>query len=387
MRPFRILLSLPAHAILISGMLGAFFMAGYHPPQLQPTTTPPIAENSTREPTPAEIFQSLPEHDFLSEAKLLLLQEEFDQARAICRFQVLYGTQNAEERRQFMQLIEEADRLETSMSRRSTQVARGVLTGEADSLPALAGAVVSDFFVFGDLRDITIQGYRWGTGKEVNKAVLVLSTLGLATTVVPGADWVPSLFKRAIRAGRVAPSYVETVAKRFTKASRAERKALAGGMLEDASTISQSWGKGGFYHALKHLDHADDLAHLAKYSGKYGDAGAIALRLGGDDITGVLRAGTDLGKRADLAKAAGKGPRGIKMYLRHGTKIFQPHIAIGAAKTIARPERVQFARRTLKAKLLNNYLARVPSAAWIGIASVFALLELAYLKRRFLFSR
>ena len=200
-------------------------MAGYHPPQLQPTTTPPIAENSTREPTPAEIFQSLPEHDFLSEAKLLLQQEEFDQARAICRFQVLYGTQNAEERRQFMQLIEEADRLETSMSRRSTQVARGVLTGEADSLPALAGAVVSDFFVFGDLRDITIQGYRWGTGKEVNKAVLVLSTLGLATTVVPGADWVPSLFKRAIRAGRVAPSYVETVAKRFTKASRAERKA------------------------------------------------------------------------------------------------------------------------------------------------------------------
>jgi hypothetical protein len=319
----------------------------------------------------------------MTEARLLIEQEEFDEARAICRFQILYGTEDGDERKAFMDLIEEADQRENSISRRSGQVARGVLTGEADSIPALAGAVVSDFFVFGDIRDITIQSYRWGTGKEVNKAVLFLSTLGLATTFVPSSDWVPSLFKRAIRAGRLAPDYVEAVAKRFAKASKVERKALAGGMLDDATTITRNWGKGGFYHSMKYLEHADDLTHMAKYSGKYGEAGAVALRMGRTDITGALRAGTDLGKRADLAKAAGKGPRGIKMYLRHGSKIFKPHIILGAAKNIARPERGVVLGKAIH----QRYLSSIPAWGWLGMASVLALLELAFLKRTFLFSR
>ena len=53
--------------------------------------------------------------------------------------------------------IEEA---QTGLWARVKRMGAGALTGEADSMEALAGAVVADFFVIGDIRDLVLEGVK-----------------------------------------------------------------------------------------------------------------------------------------------------------------------------------------------------------------------------------
>lgn len=58
----------------------------------------------------------------------------------------------------------------------------GFATGKADSLAGLGGAVTSDLTVYGDLRDITVEGGKMIAGEEYSQFILGLSAVGIAAT-------------------------------------------------------------------------------------------------------------------------------------------------------------------------------------------------------------
>ena len=59
---------------------------------------------------------------------------------------------------------------------------RGFLTGDTDDLASFSGTVAGDLFVFGDIRDVVVQGRQLVLGEEPDRLVLGLAAVGLAVT-------------------------------------------------------------------------------------------------------------------------------------------------------------------------------------------------------------
>jgi hypothetical protein len=89
--------------------------------------------------------------------------------------------------------------------------AQGFFTGEVENAASLAGSTLSDFTLYGDLRDFTRQAGNYALGYEVDEFVLGLSVVGLgvtAATVGSGGAAMPvkmgvSAVKAAKRTGRL----------------------------------------------------------------------------------------------------------------------------------------------------------------------------------------
>lgn len=64
----------------------------------------------------------------------------------------------------------------------------GVFFGEGDSAEALSGALITDFLIIGDVRDLTKQGFRRLNGEEVDEVIVALSSVGLVSSVL---TWTP----------------------------------------------------------------------------------------------------------------------------------------------------------------------------------------------------
>jgi hypothetical protein len=69
-----------------------------------------------------------------------------------------------------------------SVTAKATNFARGVVLGESDDAAAIAGTMLGDLFVFGDIRDVVREGVRSVRGHEPDRLILGLAGAGLAVT-------------------------------------------------------------------------------------------------------------------------------------------------------------------------------------------------------------
>src|SRR5262252_5813004 len=56
----------------------------------------------------------------------------------------------------------------------------------------LEGAAAADMFIVGDVRDLLIQGSRYVMDGEADEVIVLLSSVGVATTLLPEVDWEPA---------------------------------------------------------------------------------------------------------------------------------------------------------------------------------------------------
>lgn len=72
---------------------------------------------------------------------------------------------------------------EDSLETQFADYLAGFVTGEGDTLAGLGGAITSDLTVYGDIRDIVVEGGKMIAGEEYSELILGLSAVGLAATV------------------------------------------------------------------------------------------------------------------------------------------------------------------------------------------------------------
>jgi hypothetical protein len=176
-----------------------------------------------------------------------------------------------------------------------SQAGTGFITGEGASAGHIGGAVLSDFLVYGDLRDITVQSYNYATGAEVDEFILIISGIGLAATtgtylsagLAAPARSAVSLIKLAKRSGRLTGRFAGYLASSLKRVLPAERitavyrtsrlgdlpKALAksvdeaelaklGTVFDDVAAIGRSTDQLTTLRLLKHVETPTDLAKL-----------------------------------------------------------------------------------------------------------------------------
>jgi hypothetical protein len=89
--------------------------------------------------------------------------------------------------------------LEYSIAEKFKAISMGAITGKVWDTFSGIGAITSDFFVFGDIRDLGIQTWKFFTNKKTDSIVVILSGAGLFLSVQPYADVVVSFGKNSIK--------------------------------------------------------------------------------------------------------------------------------------------------------------------------------------------
>jgi hypothetical protein len=201
----------------------------------------------------------------------------------------------------------------TSSVQNLRRFARGFVTGEAQSAPALAGAATGDLLIFGDARDAAREGIKALRGEEVDRLLLALSAGGLAVTAAcvatlgAGAPARAGLttFKAAYKSGRLGRGLIESFAplvRRITaKTSSSDAamgiRAARAEFMKSAVELGRVQSKAGFRAAMDGLQLAHrpaDLTRLAKLSEKEGRRTRAILKLAGRAALVVTVATVDL---------------------------------------------------------------------------------------------
>lgn len=267
-------------------------------------------------------LDALPSENYLPEIHRLQgvgkLEEAFELAEYVC------GEENLPGRDEACTLKNSLDQELHSFWGSTRRAVAGFVTGEGTTAAAAAGAIASDLILYGDVRDLTIQGYRSLNDEPVDPVIAALAGFGVATELVDLVDWVPAVLKVFRKMGALSARFADLViglGKGALKTGRIDgaAKALAGNLSSLAGKKGLGFGRTAA--VFKHVETAEDLAGLAKAAGKNADTAYIMVKTGGRKGLDLLKAADDIPNSAALLKtAAKKGEAGVTLLdmLRRG---------------------------------------------------------------------
>lgn len=199
---------------------------------------------------------------------------------------------SASDLEQAQTLIVDANERMNSLSGKVQSFVDGAVTGEPKDLVGFIGSMSLDLFVIGDIRDLVVQGYKEVTNSDGDKIILALSGLGLATTLVPVADWAPSLMKAFRRLGRFSEAFAKNL-------SRLAQRALKLNDYDELAKVATDFGR-----AAKHLK-PGPLAGIMKLVDRPSDLRKLSLAAEIDPrATYMVASGT---RKSGIGKLLGDG--------------------------------------------------------------------------------
>ncbi|PWN56794.1 hypothetical protein DEH80_05040 [Abyssibacter profundi] len=210
-----------------------------------------------------------------------------------------------------------------------TQTLDGAWTGRGESTPALLGALVSDLFVFGDIRDLLIQGVRQIKGEPTDPVIIALSALGLGLTVAPAVDGGAALLKLARRQAVLGERMGQRL-RRMAQQPDGLRRLSA--VARQTQQLARQTDPATALRLLRFMDHPSELA-LALRLTRRGGGGAFALELGGRRSLRLMK---QWGPRGDewLIRASRKGRQGIDWLAHGGRHALRSHPLLGVVKAV-----------------------------------------------------
>jgi hypothetical protein len=125
------------------------------------------------------------------------LSRSFDQSVAVREIEAALAADDADLAKSFVDLAHDrgvalpqaleakvaaAVERASSTTAAARSFARGLITGEPDDVVGLAGTVLGDLFVFGDIRDALREGGRYVSGQQADELLLGLACIGIAIT-------------------------------------------------------------------------------------------------------------------------------------------------------------------------------------------------------------
>ncbi|MBX3358718.1 MAG: hypothetical protein KF745_09840 [Phycisphaeraceae bacterium] len=316
---------------------------------------------------------ALPTFDYAAEVRHLCQMERY--AEAIMVADDGLGVLEGPAREELVRERENAESQRASLLRRTRDFGLGALSGQGGSLERVAGAVTADLFVVGDVRDLAIQGAHYVADGEADTLIVLLSGIGLATTLAPSIDAVPALLKVARKTGAMTAAMGE----RLIDLLRKRRTEELGVVLADVAVISRRASPAGTLRVLRHVDDPADLARLARFVER-APGGAFALHVTGKEGASLIKsAPADAIKATDavVVAAARKGAAGTEWLRRRGyRRLLRPHPAVGVVKSVYKGNAQE---------LVSRAIAATDGRSWwlIPLFAAWALVESALIAHRF----
>jgi len=320
----------------------------------------------------ARALRALPDHDFTPDIaafeKQGRISEALDWARYVTNNPALPGQSAA------TGLVARLEQEQNSLWRQADRAAKGFITGSGNSVEELSGAIMSDLVVYGDCRDLIVQGYYRLTRHETDPTVAALAAIGLLTEFIDGADWAPAVLKAFKKTGALSQRMIDwlTATCRTAFASRRLDPALTR-LFANIRRLYDRLGIAKTAAVFRHAENADDVAFLAARVESHPNEVYRFLTVAGNDGLPLLRRFSD-GPAAfeRLALAVRKGPPGIALLQCGGAG---PRLT----RTVRYGERVIKAFRLEHPQRLFEQFARHHPAAHSALGTAAAFLAAAAL--------
>ena len=228
--------------------------------------------------------------------------------------------------------------------------------------------MVADLFVFGDVRDLVIQGGRALRGEETDEVIVGLSAAGLLLTAAPQLDLGTALLKFARRMGALsAPLRQRAGDAGPARGERAQRGAAdAASPTTPRPEPQRAAGRGAGDPAQCRRRRRPAARRRLRATARrrlrpVARAGATACRW--------LKS-TGSGGEALLLRAARKGTAGLAFVGRKGALLLQPHPLLGLVKGLYKGTLPQFVMRMLEPR--SRQLLLAGALGWL-LLEIFVL--------------
>ena len=293
-----------------------------------------LSESPARTPLDEQI-EAVPDYDYLHEVRELQANGRLDEAEHLADW-VLSGS-SITNRHEVSAVREKVNRRRTALWRRTKRVVKGFVVGDGASVEELGGAVISDFLLWGDIRDLAKQGYNKVAGKEADPVVTALAAIGVCTSVA--SFWVADPAECAEVAADASFSFLKTLRKMGQLSNKfcgvivtvggesVKAKSASKGLKElvvGTKGLFDGVGAARAATVMKHIDDVDSLKAVSKMAKQTAEPTMIIVRAHGVDGIKTLGKLADAEKGAViLEKAARKGAPGLKKlmaYVKYGAR-------------------------------------------------------------------
>ena len=209
---------------------------------------------------------TLPDHDFLPEVEKMIAEKRFPEAEQLCCDMVGMDLPNAVAANQ---KLLEIRRARSSWGRSALDTARGFLTGEGENSAAIAGAILSDLWLYGDLRDLGIQAYNKIKGRPVDRVMVAIAGVGAFSELLGFAGSIPAMVKYFYRAGALSSGMVHRLQETFFRgASKGTITASDKKLLKDFTDLTKAHGLKRSGVILRSIKTPEELAAAVKLQKK-----------------------------------------------------------------------------------------------------------------------
>lgn len=257
-------------------------------------------------------------------------------------------------------LLRDIEKTRASYAYKKEKFFEGVTSGKSDEEIGRISAIISDFLIIGDIRDLSIAGANYAQDKEVDKTIVALSSLGLlasASTLYSLGATAPaksaiSVLKFGKRAGKIPPWLNKDIIKHAKISTETKSITNIQTLLEPIQKLYEKVGLSQTLNLIKRTKNFDELKGMVKLSDKFGKKSGVLLQ------TVSVKSLQQLPhvKKESILYASTYGSRGVKAMKKMGTNKFmtQMRLTTNLAKTGYKGN-----LNTLFTKLLNTIPTKV----------------------------
>jgi len=206
---------------------------------------------------------------------------------------------------------------------------RGAITGRGTETASLAGAVIADLFVFGDIRDLVIETGTWLKGGDADEMIVALSAGGVLLTLSPEIDLGAAVLKTARKMGALSDTMAKAVAEAARKAYKTRKVDPVKEITADVSTLAARARPAGAVFILKHVDDPATLRRVVSFTGT--PEGLHAMLIDPKTTMRWLNSGWSHSEEWVL-KAAARGGKGLQYLAQNSSMMFRAHPLVGLLK-------------------------------------------------------
>jgi len=315
-------------------------------------------------------LQDLPDHDYTAGILALRNQGRISEALDWAR----YATNNPALPNQAAatNLVTALEGEQASVWRQADRAAKGFIVGSGTSVEEMGGAIASDMLVYGDCRDLVLQGYYRLTGRETDSVVAALAGVGLLTELVDALDWAPAVLKAFRKANAMSQRFGEWLAAACRSSVQARKLDPAlQQVFADLKLLQARLGLARTAAVFKHAGQADDVAALAKLADAHPGEVYRFLETAGDGSLPLLRRVADEPRGFDrIALATRKGLPGIRA-LRKGGELRHVTLFVRYGERLLRTFRLQRPQQFLHALAMRSPAAR--KTMWAAAAGLLVI--------------
>ncbi len=208
---------------------------------------------------------------------------------------------------------------------RTGQIFKGAVSGSGACAEAAVSAVVTDFLIIGDVRDLVIEEAKRFRGEDTDEFIEALAGMGIvlsAATYASGGGAAPvkgslSALKIAKRMGKLSKPMQKSLIKAFKQVKRTKSLRKLSRMSRSLYNLASTPNvRRNLLYILSKSDDIKDITRIERAAKVYGKNTVKFMKLGGDESIDIAR---KFAKNRDLTKAMNRAVQ----YGEDGTRILR----------------------------------------------------------------